>query len=149
MANPFFESDNWLLITDSPVLGKSLRDFKPANLEAKFTVWGILREGPLFDVISDVLDENLQKLIHNHKKIDDRQFSELELKLLSKKLNEKIQFYIKNRPTPEDGHSIDFFGEKIKIDLRNNARWDLPLKTMINLLDLLNQSKSDIYLNID
>lgn len=152
MSNPFFTNKNWLLITDSPVLGKSIQDFKPTNLSAPYSVWGIPREGPIYEELISCFESSLKRIIESQKHLDDRPFTLEQQNELLINLKSKIDYYILNRPDPVDGYEISMLSTPILIDVRNNAVWDRPLSKMINLYELIfnaNQVNATIYLNID
>ena len=151
MSNPFFENNNWLLITDGPVTGKSIRDFKPANPNSPYSIWGVLREGPMYEQIIPVF-ESVKNLIEEGVQIDDRPFKNQELNGILKNLKSRIDYYLEYREEPIDGYKIKMQDSFILIDLRNNAIWDRPLSTMIRLHEILfhaKQTGNTIYLNTD
>ena len=152
MSNPFFTNNNWLLITDIPVLGKSTGDFKPANPDSPYSVWGIPRDGVVYDELISVFGASVKSSIEKEEKLDDQPFSSEEQRELLRNLKVKIDYYLANRPEPISGYELEIQGIRILIDIRNNAFWDRPLSTMIRLYDIVfraSETKGTIYLNLD
>lgn len=152
MSNPFFADNNWLLITDTPVIGKSIQDFKPANLNSEHSLWGILREGPLYEIIVPIFNSSIKNLLEYSKEINDHPINYKEQNEILTNLKYKIDFYIENRSKPKTGYNINLNDVPILIDVRHNAIWDRPLSTMIQLYEILYNSiekKAPVYLNMD
>ncbi len=150
MGNPFFTTKNWLLLTDSAVAGKSIQDFQPANPDSPHSVWGILREGPVYEKIIPIFDSSIRNIIETEEELDDIPLSPEERFALLQSLKSEINHYLENRPEPIDGYHLELEDKTILIDLRNNPTWNRPLGSLIRLYEILRnayEKQQPIYLN--
>jgi hypothetical protein len=152
MGNPFFTTTNWLLLTDAPVAGKSILDFQPANPDSPHTVWGILREGPVYEKIIPIFDSSIRKVIETEKELDDIPLSSEECFALLQSLKSHIDHYLENRPEPNGGYDLELEDKTILIDVRNNPIWDRPLSSLIRLYEILRKAyekQQSLYLTMN